>query len=97
MDWSDDDEKLVNGAVKVATKNFKSKPRGYDREDLLQEGRLAWWQAMETHDPAKGAKSTLIFTVVRRKIYDLIRAGNTDKRRIHQHTVPFSEEFEDGE
>ncbi len=89
MNWTAEDEKLIYAAVKKATRGFKFIPRGYEIEDLLQEGALAWWQAMDKHNPDHGAKSTFLFTVVRRQIIDLIRGGDTDKRKAGRDSIEY--------
>ena len=91
-DWSLDDEKLIKAAVKKFTSNYKSLPRGYDREDMLQEARQKWAAVKDKHDSSKTKKSTYCYRVVQNQIRDLVRAGNYDKRRIEQNTLEYNEE-----
>jgi hypothetical protein len=97
LEWSLEDEKLVKAAIKKYTKNFKSIPRGYDREAMLQEGRLKWAAVKDKHAENKGKKSTYCFNVIQNQIRDLIRAGNTDKRKIEQYTLEYIEGVTEGE
>jgi hypothetical protein len=97
LEWNIDDEKMVSAAIKKFTKNFKSLPRGYDREAMLQEGRLKWAAVKDKHAENKGKKSTYCFKVIRNQITDLIRAGNTDKRKIEQYTLEYIKGITEGE
>lgn len=95
MDWTDEHNKLVYSAMKKATSGFSSLPRGYEKEDMIQEGAVAVWQALEKggHDPKKGALSTFMFKVVKDKYRDLIRAANRDKRKAEQETIPYDDQI----
>jgi hypothetical protein len=88
IDWTEEEDKLIYSAVKKYTRDFTSLPAGYSREDVLQEAAQTWAKRLIEkggHDPAKGKKSTLLYKVVENKIQDLIKAANTDKRKIAQH------------
>jgi len=94
IEWTEEDDKLIYSAVKKYTRDFTSIPGGYNREDVLQEAAQAWAKRLMTkggHDPAKGKKSTLLYRVVQNTIQDLIKAANTDKRKIIQHEAKFED------
>lgn len=96
IDWTEDDEKLIYSAVKKYTRDFTSLPAGYTREDVLQEAAQAWARRLINkggHDTAKGKKSTLLYKVVQNTIQDLIKAANTDKRKVIQHTGEFNDVY----
>lgn len=42
-------------------------------EDLVQEGRIAMWRALRTHDPEKGALPTWVTTAAKARMKDLAR------------------------
>ncbi len=65
-------------------------PRGYDREDMIQEGRLAWFKAREKFNPNR-EKTTYVYQVIDNHIKNLIRDGNRQKRKIAQHTISYDE------
>jgi DNA-directed RNA polymerase specialized sigma24 family protein len=94
MEFTEEDYKLVHAAMKDATKGFTSIPRGYDREDLIQEGALVVWQAFEKgrYNKDKGAKSTFIYKVIKDRYFDLIKSANRDKRKIEQHTLSYDDQ-----
>jgi len=96
IEWTEEDDKLIYSAVKKYTRDFTSLPGGYSREDVLQEAAQAWAKRLATkggHDPAKGKKSTLLYRVVQNTIQDLIKAANTDKRKVNQNLVGFNDEY----
>ncbi len=94
IEWTEEDDKLIYSAVKKYTRDFTSLPGGHTREDVLQEAAQAWAKRLKDkggHDPAKGKKSTLLYRVVQNNIQDLIKAANTDKRKVTQHTAEFED------
>ena len=90
-EWSLEDEKLIKKAVKKFTSNYTSMPRGYDREDMIQEARRKWAAVKDRHESEKSARSSYCFRVVQNQIRDLVRAGNYDKRKIEQKTLHYDE------
>ena len=96
IDWTEEDDKLIYSAVKKYTSGFASLPAGHTREDVLQESAQAWAKILMTkggHDPAKGKKSTLLYRVVQNTIQDLIKAANTDKRKVNQNLAEFNDVY----
>jgi len=96
IEWTEEDDKLIYSAVKKYTSNFTSLPAGHTREDVLQEAAQAWAKRLTNkggHDPAKGKKSTLLYRVVQNTIQDLIKAANTDKRKVNQHLAEFNDVY----
>ncbi len=90
LEWNEEDEKIVKAAVRKHTQNYRSMPRGYEREDMLQEGRLAWFKAKEKFDTNRKI-TTYAFTAISNHIKNLIVAGNTDKRKIAQVMLTYDE------
>ncbi|MCL2846240.1 MAG: sigma-70 family RNA polymerase sigma factor [Firmicutes bacterium] len=67
-------KKLVNNVVRRALFSF-SVP-GYAEEDLIHEGYLALYKALQTYDGAKGAKlETYASRCIRNRLIDLARRG----------------------
>lgn len=62
-----------------------------DYEDLLQEGRLALYQAAEKYDPAKGKFSSFAARYIRNGIQRILRSENREKRRCPGATVSLNE------
>ena len=55
---------------------------GLTREDLEQEIKMVLWTAVQTYDPAKGAKFGTYFRRLRdHKYADLVKAASRDKRQ----------------
>lgn len=54
---------------------------GFDRDDMLQEGRLAALQAIATHDQARLPLATWVGIVVSSKFKDLLTRSRREKRR----------------
>ena len=50
-----------------------SQKSGLEMSDLFQEAQLAYWQAMKTYDPAKGAISTYIWHCVHNRLLIYLR------------------------
>jgi DNA-directed RNA polymerase specialized sigma subunit len=90
IEWTEEDEKITRAAIKKATQNYISMPRGYEREDMLQEGRLAWLKAKEKYDHNR-KKTTFAFKAISNHVKNLIIAGNTDKRKIAQYLLSYDE------
>lgn len=67
-------EKLVYGAMH---KHFPD--RAYD-EDMLQEARLALWEACLEYNPDKGRLSTFVYLKIRQRILQIIRMEKAQKR-----------------
>jgi len=68
-------------------------PRGYDRDDVLQEGALAWLEYRDRLNKLKGKKTTLLYKVVNGRICDLIRTNNTGKRNSERDSIPYIDGF----
>lgn len=64
----------------------------YSREDLMQEGLLAFYRAAETFDVSNGKVTFGLYakTCITNRMISLLRRANTVKRR-QQKTVSFSE------
>jgi len=62
-----------------------------DYEDLLQEGRLALYQAAEKYDPAKGKFSSFAARYIRNSIQRILRSENRGKRRCPGATISLNE------
>lgn len=54
---------------------------GYTRDDLVQEGRLAAWTALDEYDPERGALSSYLTRSIKNAYLKLLAAATTQKRR----------------
>lgn len=61
---------------------------GHEAEDAVQEILLALWQNADKYDPAKGAESTFVGTVARRKLIDRHRKRSRRPRTQDLEAVP---------
>jgi RNA polymerase sporulation-specific sigma factor len=60
---------------------------GSERDDVLQEGYAALYQAILTFDGEKASFPTFASTVVRRQLITRIRAEQNRKRRVTGNTI----------
>lgn len=71
-------EELYNknqGLIKGTIFRLNEMCRGYDQDDLEQEGRIALWTAAEQFDPSYGTQfSTYAITLIRRAIMHFVKA-----------------------
>ncbi len=79
-------ERLVAATLRGA------KIAGLEWEDLLQEGRVAAWGAIQSHDPARGALSSFVVHCVKHRLADLLRAQARGCRRILDDALRFVED-----
>jgi RNA polymerase sigma factor (sigma-70 family) len=54
---------------------------GADRDDVVQEARIALWEACNAYDPEKGRFPSFARTVIRRRMIDAIKKANAIKHR----------------
>jgi len=87
MNWSREETRLVWWAIKKATRGFTFLPMRYEREDLFQEGALAWLRAREDWNSGRGQKSTFLYNVIEKHIRKLVDAGDTGKRKAELHAI----------
>jgi len=67
-------------------------------DDLMQECLMAWWRARDSYEPSRGAsRRTFMGRVVRNKLMDIVRARDTDKRRVNYVAVSLDEPLGDDE
>jgi DNA-directed RNA polymerase specialized sigma24 family protein len=52
----------------------------YDYNDLIQEGVMAWWKAKQKFNAGCKAINPSPSTIVRNRLYDLLRRSKTQKR-----------------
>lgn len=57
------------------------KVHGYTREDLMQEARMVFCQAVKKYDSTKSKLSTFAYTLIKRRLRDLKKAESVLKRR----------------
>jgi RNA polymerase sporulation-specific sigma factor len=62
-----------------------------DYEDLLQEGRLALFQATKKFDPTKGKFSSFAGRYIRNSVLRVLRAENREKRRCPGEAISLNE------
>lgn len=71
---------------------------GIDLNDLIQEGRIGLFNAIDTF---KSSKETLFYTYaktcIERKIYDLLKISRRGKQSILNNSIPFEIDDEFGE
>ena len=62
-----------------------------DHEDLVAEGRIAMWRALDTYDPSRGALPTYLTQAARWRMRDVARRGHflgMPSRRGHHREWP---------
>lgn len=89
MDWTMEEQKLIYSAVRRATSGFTFMPRGYERDDLLQEGAIAWFMARDGWSEERGKLSTFLYNVVSRHIRGIIRKGDAEKRASDKYAIKY--------
>ena len=89
MDWTIEEEKLIYTAVRRATSGFTFLPRGYEKEDLLQEGAIAWFLARDDWDRDRSKMSTFLYDVIYKHIRDIIRKGDAEKRASDKYAIKY--------
>ena len=47
-----------------------------DHDDLVQEGRVAIWKALDTYDPALGALPSWLTTAAKMRMLEVVKRGN---------------------
>jgi hypothetical protein len=62
-------------------------PRGYEKEDLLQEGALKWLERRDDWDSSISQKSTFLFKVVIEHIYRIISECNNYKHLANRDSL----------
>ena len=76
------------GLARWVAKNFTGYVGlGIEPADLMQEARIAIWEALSCHDANAGlAFSTFAVLVIRRRLWRLVRDANVAKRRLPADT-----------
>lgn len=62
----------------VIRKWFKTKA---EDEDFFQEGFIGLWEAAKSYDDTKGRFSTYAVSIIKNKLYDVLRRENCIKRK----------------
>jgi RNA polymerase sporulation-specific sigma factor len=71
------------GLVYLVVSRFESKyalPPGTDRDDLIQEGLLGLWEALEKYNPARSKFSTYAAFCIGAKLHRFFRWSRAQKR-----------------
>lgn len=90
-------------AVTIATRGNWYPPPGSDRGDLLQQARLALWEACVRWDPARGRFIPHAYTVIRRRLCDYVSDQQAREARYERaqewqpELVPWREPDFDGQ
>ena len=58
-------------------------PKELEFQDLISEGRLAYYSAIEKYDPSKASFTTIFYLILHRRLVDLLRKA-IRARRISQ-------------
>lgn len=89
-------EPLIISTAQRLTKYMTN--TGIDLNDLIQEGRIGLYNAVDTF---KSSKETLFYTYaktcIERRIYDLLKASARGKHYILNNSVPFEIDDEFGD
>jgi DNA-directed RNA polymerase specialized sigma24 family protein len=93
MNLFEDESKMVYCAVRRVTSDFQAMPRGYEKNDLMQEGWLAWLEYRDGWSEGRGAISTFLYRVVEMKIKWLIRKSNYQKRVGFRDSISFIDDI----
>ncbi len=89
------DEQAVDEIVNAFRPLIKSVARGYfliggDLDDLMQEGMIGLFKAINGFDPEKSAEfKPFALMCVNREILNCIKKNNTDKNKALNNAVPF--------
>ena len=91
--WSDrKNNQLIDnmGLVILIASRYLKKARGLDIDDLIQEGRIALYRAIETFDPSRKAKfSTYAYNVIQRSIINIVVKHNRENwKNVPEELVP---------
>ncbi len=92
MNWSQDEEKLIYYATRRATSGFLAIPRGYEKEDILQEVAAAWVKTRENYN-VNYALSTQIYRVALATVNNLYKMNGRIKRQGDLHAIKYMENF----
>lgn len=93
MSWSEDESKMIYCAVRRVTSDFQAMPRGYERNDLLQEGACAWLRVRDKWSSRRGRKSTFLYRVVEDRVREIMRTGNLAKRVGFRDSISFIDDI----
>lgn len=89
-------EPLIIATAKKLTKYMTN--NGIDLNDLIQEGRIGLYNAVDTF---KNSKEILFYTYaktcIERRIYDLLRTSGRGKHNILNNSIPFEIDDEFGD
>lgn len=89
-------EPLIISTAQRLTKYMTN--TGIDLNDLIQEGRIGLYNAVDTF---KNSKETLFYTYaktcIERRIYDLLKVSGRIKHQILNNSIPFEIDDEFGE
>lgn len=91
--WSDrKNNQLIDnmGLVILIASRYLKKARRLDIDDLVQEGRIALYRAIETFDPSRKAKfSTYAYNVIQRSIINIVVKHNRENwKNVSEELVP---------
>ena len=75
--------------ISIASRYLK-KAKGLEIDDLIQEGRIALYRAIETFDPSRKAKfSTYAYNVIQRSIINVVVKHNRKNwRNVSEELIP---------
>lgn len=67
---------------------------GADPDDLRQEAMLGLLEALRDHDPAQGSIEAFVILVVRRRVYDAVKAANRPARLLITDSIRVARDFD---
>lgn len=84
-----EDNDNMSLVISIASRYLK-KAKGLEIDDLIQEGRIALYRAIETFDPSRKAKfSTYAYNVIQRSIINVVVKHNRKNwRNVTEEIVP---------
>ena len=78
------------GLIILIASRYVEKAKGLEIDDLIQEGRIALYRAIETFDPSRKVKfSTYAYNVVQRSIVNImIKHNRKNWKNVTEEIVP---------